>query len=61
MSQEAFLRRGTRYYEAPLTFPPKEPPGDVEKLSQSERMRLSNKEAWTQWAVDVTKSPYDLP
>ena len=34
---------------------------DVEKLSQSERMRLSNKEAWTQWAVDVTKSPYDLP
>ncbi len=34
---------------------------DNEKLSQSERMRLSNKEAWTQWAVDPAKSPYELP
>ncbi|MBL6716834.1 MAG: cytochrome P450 [Pseudomonadales bacterium] len=24
-------------------------------------MRLSNKDAWQQWAVDVAKSPYDLP
>jgi len=32
-----------------------------EDLSQAERMRLSNKETWEKWAVDVDQDPWSIP
>ena len=32
-----------------------------EELSMEERMRLSNKETWNKFAIDVDRDPYDIP